>query len=327
MTTLSSGDYRDDYSIRDQAQIHFLWTIQRLTPAPLYSLRDEVFPKYQSALDIERAKGRTNKELHQLIGDALTLVSARNYNEALKCWAERSVPRELPGLMQEATENLLDWSKRFNLIGKRATVSEEDTDPAFWEVACVNDWKASLWPIIAAIDTIWIWYAGPRGKVRMLAEPPEWNRPFTLKGFVRGPQSLPPIQLIHALPVKTNAILLDDSEASREGNEVAWYVDMEPEKRFRDRAKKSFQRWLDVYMAEQIKSAKRSGLVRAPVKYRLEHYEWAALYQVNRDSVAKIAKAFQRNNVTTDGVRDAIKRVLHQIQLQKRPGRGRKPLN
>ena len=161
----------------------------------------------------------------------------------------------------------------------------------------------------------------------MLAEPPEWNRPFTLKGFVRGPQALPPIQLIHALPVKTNSILLDDSEASREGNEVAWYVDMEPEKSFRDRAKKSFQRWLDVYMAEQIKSAKRSGLVRAPVKYCLEHYEWAALYQVNRDSVAKIAKAFQRNNVTTDGVRDAIKRVLHQIQLQKRPGRGRKPLN
>ena len=149
---------------------------------------------------------------------------------------------------------------------------------------------------------------GSPGKGRHVAEPPEWNRPVTLKGFVRGPQTLPPIQL---------------TGASRVGNEVAWYVDMEPEKRFRDRAKKSFQRWLDEYVAEQIKAANRSGLVRAPVKYRLEHYEWAALYQVNRDPVAKIAKAYQRNNITTDGVRDAIKSVLQQIRLQGRPGRGR----
>lgn len=312
MSTLSSGDYGDDYSIRDQAQIQFLWTIQRCTPAPLYSLRDDVFPNYKAALDSERGRGRTNKELYQLIGDALTLVSAPNDSETLKCWAERSAPRELPALMRAATENLLDWSKKFNLIGKRTQVSEEDTDPAFWEVACVNNWKASLWPIIAAIDTIWVWYAGPRGKIRMLAEPPEWNRPVTLKGLVRGPQALPPIRL---------------TGASRVGNEVAWYVDMEPEKRFRDRAKKSFQRWLDEYVDEQIKSAKRSGLVKAPVKYRLEHYEWAASYQVNRDSVAKIAKAYHRNNITTDGVRDGIKRVLQQIRLQGRPGQGRKPLN
>jgi hypothetical protein len=312
VSTLSSGDYGDDYSIRDQAQIQFLWTIQRCTPAPLYSLRDDVFPNYKAALDSERAMGRTNRELHQLIDDALTLVSAPNHSETLKCWAERSAPRELRALMRAATENLLDWSKRFNLIGKRAKVSEEDTDPAFWEVACVNDWKASLWPIIAAIDTIWVWYAGPRGKVRMLAEPPEWNRPVTLKGFVGGPQALPPIQL---------------TEVSRVGKELAWCVDMEPEKRFRDRAQKSFQRWLDAYVAEQIKAVKRSGFVRAPVKHRLEHYEWAAFYQVDRVPVVNIAKAYQENNVTTDGVRKAIKRVLQQIRLQKRPGRGRKPLN
>lgn len=315
VSRLSSGDYGDDYSIRDQAQIQFLWTIQRCTPAPLYSLRDDIFPNYKAALDSERGRGRTNRELHRLIDDALTLVSASNHSETLKRWAERSVPREVPALMRAATENLIDWSKRFNLIGKCAQGSEEDADPAFWEVACVNDWKASLWPIIAAIDTIWVWYAGPRGKVRMLAEPPEWNRPVTLKGFVGGPKALPPIQLTR-----------DNSEGSRVGNEFAWYVDLESEKKFRDRAQKSFQRWLDAYVAEQIKAGKRRGFVRAPVKYGVEHYEWAALYQVNCDPVAKIAEAHQES-VTTDGVAKAIDRVLQQIRLQKRPGRGRKPLN
>jgi hypothetical protein len=61
VSTLSSGDYGDDYSIRDHAQIQFLWTIQRCTPAPLYSLRDDVFPSYKAALDSERARAEPTR--------------------------------------------------------------------------------------------------------------------------------------------------------------------------------------------------------------------------------------------------------------------------
>ena len=135
VSRLSSGDYGDDYQIRGQAQIKFLWTIQRCTPAPLYSLRDDVFPNYKAALDSERGSGRTNRELHQLIDDALTLVSAPNHSETLKHWAERLVPRELPALMRAATENLLDWSKRFNLIGKSTKMSEE-SEPGMPQPSC-----------------------------------------------------------------------------------------------------------------------------------------------------------------------------------------------
>lgn len=132
--------------------------------------------------------------------------------------------------------------------------------------------------------------------------------------FPKEREVLPPIQLRTVHPQLQGSVELDTHD---------WHMGIEPESFFRNRVLKDFERWLDNYLEARIESARAAGLVKGPGKRELQHFVWAAKFQIEGMSVEKIAAEYRANSthsVTADGVRDAIERVLDLIHLERRRG-------
>jgi len=319
-------DDKDDFSqeARSRAQACFLIAVRRVTPEPLFSLRDDVFPKYRAALDVEKKHGLANDKLFDLMREALELISLRSSGGVLRTVAARSLAHPSSELMKEASHCLIAWSKRFNLTGTHATVRKQCEDPAFLEDAYLRAWQRTLWLTIAAMETIWVWYSSTKGRRKMRANPPEWRDLLPLSGFAGDLEFLPEIRLIEQRDHGPKGPPSNSSEMRL----IGWYPWLERERKFRQRIEKAFRRWVLAYISSQREAAHPFRLGKATKKRGPQHFEWVAYYQVEGRSATEIVDVCraEKLHVGATTVADGIKNTLLLLDLEKRQGRrGPKP--
>ena len=106
-----------------------------------------------------------------------------------------------------------------------------------------------------------------------------------------------------------------------------WDILTETESSFRDRVDTA----LTSYIERSKQLAEARGLVETPEKRQLSHFDWLALYQVNRWSYAKIADWDQEqpgNDTRGDDViRKGVRSAADSCKLQARPGQAGRPTN
>jgi len=305
------ADYARADEIQVRAQEFFLCVVHDATPAPLYSLRDKVLPKYREAFEFEAGRGRTEVDTKKYACEALVDVTLGDEMEGLNALPEFQAIRASAPLLYEATDELVSWSKQFNLRGRHPAAGESaDSD------SVKSARQAAMWPVIAALETVVEWHFGPASWLRSATNPPWWRPPLSLfKGFPKEIETLPAIKLRAPVCVfpRSNAPGADVGV-----DQAAWYVGLEPEKQFRTRAQACFELWLDQYIGAKKVLAREAGLVEVPGKRALDHFYWAANYQIEGKYMSTIAK---QHNVSEEAAEDAVDNVLDLINLAKRPGR------
>jgi hypothetical protein len=315
-----SGAYASEDDLRTWAREFFLNVIWSAVPAPLYSLRDEILPKYRAAFRFKKGR-RSRTEVKDLSVIALMDVVLADQKEDLKSLPEYRSVREASLPSYEAAEHLLAWSKRFNLTGRQSQL-DEAADPTIAKTARMD----SLWPLIAGLETILTWLFSRAGVVQTPAGLPLWRcKPFKLPNEA---QILRPIRLqtIRYDPrAGISRELLQELDPNgppvKDPEEVdtpGWFLELEEEGGFRSRVSKDFKRWLDGYIAIRRESARKEGLIKAPGKRDLSHFIWAARYQVEGTPASDLAKEY---NVTKEAVSEGINWVLDLIRLEPRVGR------
>ncbi len=319
-----TGEYVSEDALRSWAREFFLNAIWSSAPAPLYSLRNDILPRYSDAFEVEEIRGHSFPEIKEIAVDTFADVVIVDGLGIPKPRPEFQALRGLSPAMYEAAEQLLEWSKRFNLTGKRMD-TDEAADPRISKTARMD----SVWPMIAALETILQWHFGNAGVVQTPAGLPLW-RPKSFK-FPKEPEILPAITLrtLRYDPrARTSPELLKKLEPNGppvrdpiEENTAGWYVQLESEAGFRSRAGKDFERWLDGYVAEKHKSALSAGLVKGPGKRDLARFRWAAEYQVKGARASELANKYC---VSKEAIVDGWNWVLELIRLKPRVGsRGR----
>lgn len=304
---LLDGEFSTSARIRSHAQIFFLDIVTKVAPSPLYSLRDEILPKYHAAFDFEKSRDQSDIEIGKLATGALVDLF---YSQEL---AVTEPPREVVDrknehpLIYDAGAALLEWSDRFNLKGTPyLTGSTDDADGP------ESSSKQRCWPVIVALKTILFWEFHPMGFRWTRPDPPRWCPALlTLEKPPEGPpEMLPPIQL--------QTILQNpDGKGSRETDAPGWYLELETEPQFRKRMKKSFGRWMNDHVANRRRSAYAAGLEETPGKQKLLlHFTWTAKFQINKTSPTELAR---ESRVDTDTVDTGIKGALDLIGLERRP--------
>jgi hypothetical protein len=303
------GDHLLPDEIRRRSQEFFLISIWNVTPTPLYSLRDDIFDKYRMGFAFEQKRGRENDEIRRIACDAIVDLLWRARIEGVESHPQFQAAVKKHRLLYEAAAALIDWSTRFNLRGKRPEPSDIASDAPATSTTKYN------WPLVAAVETIFWWYFQPAGWLFTARNPPSWRPPsFDLRP--PKPEILPPIPL--------RSIVFDPpTKATKEIDTPGWYIELEPECSFRDRIMKDFKRWLDTYVSSRRQSAQSAGLVPGPGKRDLQHFIWAAKYQVGGLSYTEIAKEHKKRgtHVTDDAVENAVKKLLDLIHLERRPPR------
>jgi hypothetical protein len=319
------GEYASEEDMRSWAQELFLNAIWLVAPAPLYSLRDEILPRYRAAFDFEKSRGSSNDEVKQLAIQAFIDVVIQDELEGLNSRPEYQAVRDSYPASYEAAEQLLAWSKRYNLRGRRVPI-DGTADPRALRLARID----SVWPLVAALETLFQWHFGRAGVVETPAGLPLWRpKPFKIP---TKPETLPPIQLRTICSdsrVGISSELLNKWDPNgpplKEPTEVdtpGWYVSLEPAPHFRDRVLNDFNRWLDGYIANRQESAEAAGLVRGLGKRELSHFLWAARYQVDKAVASDLAK---QCGISTAAIVAGINWVLDVIRLEPRAGeRGQK---
>jgi hypothetical protein len=315
------GEYATKDDIRSWAREHFLMVILHVAPAPIYSLRDEVFPRYRAAFKAEKTRLRSVDQVKQHSVRALINVVLADRLDGFKSSPDYKMARESSSLFHEAADKLVAWSKLFNLTGKQSDTGEA-TDTATLQTARMD----SIWPLVAGLETILCWHLSRAGIVETLAGLPLW-RPKPFKA-VSEPEILPPIKLTTIRYDPRSGIspeiltkldpngppLKDPVEVDTPG----WHVSLEPEPHFRDRALRDFKRWLDGYVARQGESAVEAGFVPGPGKRDLARFAWAVKYQVEEAPTSELAKLY---GVSKEAVTEGINWVLDVIRLEPRTGR------
>jgi len=309
------GDYATEAEILASAQEYFLCVVQGHTPAPLVSLRYQILPKYRAAFEVEKSYGRSETDIKKLAVHAVANVVLSGEFGSLQM--SRAFPdlKESPPL-SECAADLINWSKHFNLTGKRATV----------ETPVLLDVHATLidcsWTIIAAIQTILHWHFAPAGWLFERRNPPSWRPPLVL--FKRYPKAIEPLAPIELKrPLVWEAMTPEYKYAGSpeylgEVDEPSWPYRLETESQFRQRAQAAFDRWLEFYVTNQKKGAAARGLLEVPKPIDLTHFLWAARYQVDNLSASIIARDVKVEEGTVD---KAVKRILDLIHLERRPGK------
>jgi hypothetical protein len=91
---LLAGDYNPSWVIRERARSLFLDIVAKVTPAPLYALRDEILPRYRAAFKFENTKRRPDVEISKLASAA---VADLLYSRAL---TSLKLPKEVQEAMK-----------------------------------------------------------------------------------------------------------------------------------------------------------------------------------------------------------------------------------
>jgi hypothetical protein len=313
-----NGAFFSESEIRARARENFLWAITIMTPAPLYSLRDDVLPAFQAAFELEAGRGKSSNEIKELSAIALLDVTFPHENADLRALPEYQAFRDSSLLIYRAIEELMAWTRRFNLEGRRAKLSP-NASPEAVGLARMD----SVWPLVVALETILGWHFLAGRAIETLGGIPifrSWNPP------VKPMDNLEPIQLrtvVHdtraSIPREMLDRLVPDGppiEPPKEVNTPAWQVEWEPEGSFRARALKDFQTWLNGYVADRKRSAQSTGLVKGPGKRDLSHFVWAAKCQVERVPLPQLANKY---NVSPETMVDGVRSILNLIRLSRRP--------
>lgn len=304
---LLGGHYHPLWKIQSRAQVFFLDIVGRITPKPLYVLRDEVLPKYRDAFKFEREHHQPYDQVDRL--SRFAVVDLVRGAELGVLPEEVQEANKAHSSLYDAGAALIDWCKEFNLLGK-STVSGDDhveiEDGAF---------QQDHWPIVAALQTILFWHFHPIGWIWERRNPPSWCPPvLTLHEPTPEPEALPPIEL-------RVSIQEPDSNISREIDAPGWYIGLETELQFRERMRDAFNLWLESYIARRERHARAAGLVRTPSKRKLTlHFTWAAKYQIDNVSPSRLAREYR---VAKDTIEEGIQSALDLIHLARRsPNRG-----
>jgi hypothetical protein len=305
---LLDGAFNSPRDIRSRAQVFFLSIVMTETPAPLFSLRDDVLPEYLNAFKFERERGVKASDISRLAIHAVVdlLWIKRLKNSAVP--NEVQTARTDHQLIYRAGTAMILWCEQFSLKARSGGGVAGSSDDSSTE--------DESWPVIAALQTIFFWCFHPIGYIWMGSTPPKWCPPlFVLKPSVPdGEVVLPTIQL--------RAKSVDQlSGAVSEIDAPGWYPTLEDAPAFRKRMRHAFGEWLNHYMAGQRKVARAAGLLPAPEKRKLAlHFTWLAKYQIDKVSPERLAREYRVAKTT---VEDAIDDALVLIHLEKRlPVRG-----
>jgi hypothetical protein len=291
----TQGAYVREEQLRARAQEFFLWVVHGMTSTPLYRLRDQIFPKYCAAFELEAGQDRTGSEIRNHAYQILVDVTLAAELEGLSALPEFQAEQAGFRLLYDATEELTSWANRFNLRGTQSDVADAPNAAS----AAVTRQRV-LWPVIAALETVLDWQFGPTGWLRRSQKPPLWRAPIWLPRLLpEQGEKLPGIKL--RVPVcrfpRTAAL---DSPAVTEGiDQPAWQLEYETEEQFRERVRGSFELWLDAYINSKTEEARQNCLLEVPGKRQLNHFQWAARYQIDGVSCSAIAKP---NELTADAV-------------------------
>ena len=308
------GDYSRPDGVRERAQEYYLWVVQGKTPAALYGLRDEVFPKYRATFELERSQGQTDDEIKRHACQALVDVILKAEIESLRALAHFQAEWTVSRPFYDATDELISWTHRFNLRGRRFDVCETE-EPDSSKSARRN----AIWPVVTALETIIEWHFAPAGWLRMNTNRPHWRVPMrVLKGPSKNLEILPTITLRAPVCRFPRAVPLDTTDVSEGIEQAAWDVEYEAEEQFRLRIRYLFDLWLDQYIEAKKATAHEGGLVAVPGKRELDHFYWTARYQIDKAPLSTIGREVGR---TSKAVEQAIERVLDLIGLEKRPGK------
>jgi hypothetical protein len=114
---LLDGEYSPVWKIRSRAQMLFLDAVARVAPTTLYSLRDEVLPKYLTAFEVEGKLGASNAEIAKFATHAVVDLLYSQTLPNLKMPRELSTAMSAHRILYDAGGALFEWSKNFNLRG------------------------------------------------------------------------------------------------------------------------------------------------------------------------------------------------------------------
>lgn len=313
------GEYVSEDDLLTWSREFFLNSVWNAAPAPLYCLRDEILPRYRAVFKRKRTLHHL-EDVKQRSVTALVDVVIADAGEELKSLPEYQSIRRSSLTLYETVEQLLAWSKRFNLTGTSARLNESANEK---EVRRAR--LDSIWPVVAALETLLMWHFSSKRQLLPLKLPPMWrsmhsklpSNPPTLGSILLrtshlDPRANVPRELLKRLDPNGPSVR-DPEEIDTPG----WYLHYEQEHSFRRRVSYDFKRWLDRYVAAQHDSARAAGLVKAPGRRDLARFVWAARYQVNGARTSDLAKQY---NVSKEAVVEGINWVLKLIRLEPRRG-------
>jgi hypothetical protein len=165
------GEYTNGFTVQYEARRFFFETLRRLHPAPLHSLRDDVFPVYKRWADEQKATQRYPASER---GDHPVYYSF--------LWLEEHKP--------DVAQAISKWAHDFHLIGESGSQwSGDETslnpgDRFFFQLQKRIAHFKAIWPSEHATKTLWVWHSSPIGTELMNRDPPEWFRVITLSGAV-----------------------------------------------------------------------------------------------------------------------------------------------
>jgi hypothetical protein len=186
-----TGEFATEDQILARAQEYFLIVVQKVTPGPLYALRERVLPRYREAFYFEKGRGQSDHEIQALSVRGMIDVVLSDEIADLKSLPAFQAEWATSQRMYDASAELVAWCKRFNLTGRR----EDLTEPADPSVLRSRR-RDAIWPLVAALETILHWHFAPAGRLWERQNPPSWRPPERL--FREAPfplETLPPIRL------------------------------------------------------------------------------------------------------------------------------------
>ena len=303
---LLEGEYNPRWKIQSLAQILFLDIVARVTPGPLYALRDDVLPKYRAAFKFERDRRRADVDISNLSIHAVVDLLYSRPLTGLKLPRRVRDAMKTHRLLYDAGAALILWSEQFNLTGNRCV--PDLIDPADGPESPLQH---RCWPIVAALQTILFWHFHKIGWIWERRDPPGWCPPVLRLHEPRPePEALPPVELFVTAQSP-------DGKGNREIDVPGWYVELETETQFRQRVGEAFNRWMDGYIIGRRESARAAGLEENPGSRKLLlQFTWFARYQIENISPAKLAREYEVKKAAVEDGIDAASELIH---LQKRP--------
>jgi hypothetical protein len=322
MVDFGRGQFITKDEMAERARYQFLLSIRAKCPAPLFELRDKLFPQYRDWVDSvmreaqeDEAWSRTpeadkdRKAWEQLflkMGTPATVAKIAAQGRPVQGTAADDPMFTHFMLFEDVApkldRHLKEWAQSFGLTHTRefeedlratgGTAPGEDGEVVFVEQHLYKQYWACQW----ALDTLWRWRFHDAGPAMMTAHPPEWVRvQFRERSLYPITGGLPQVTL----------------------NERAWNPAKEEPTDFREHIHRVVDAFLDTYI--EI-AAEGMGVVKTPRKRR-EHFDWLALFQVTPAKLQEIAAKY---NVEPQTVSDGIKSAAEMIGLRPRRG-GRGP--
>ena len=120
-----TGEFLPENEIRSRVREHFWVAVMIVAPEPLYSLRDQVLPKFQAAFELEVRRGKSRDDIKELSVFALLDVAFPEESADIRSLSTYQAIRDASSLIYGAIQELVTWSERFNLIGKRVRLRQD----------------------------------------------------------------------------------------------------------------------------------------------------------------------------------------------------------